>query len=326
MPPARTSGPVTLAFAGDVHFADQVAALLEQPQTSLAELRPYLGSADLAVVNLETAITTRGTKQPKKYHFRAPPTALEALAAAGVDAVTMANNHAVDYGEVGLRDTLAAQAGSPVPVIGIGADARQAYAPALFDVRGTTLAVLGATQVPDWTRATWPAADNRPGVALSLPSARLVAAVRAARARADVVVVYLHWGTNYIDCPDGDQRRVVSVLRRAGADLIVGTHAHRIQGSGWVGDTFVAYGLGNFVWYGSDEPDARTGVLTVTLDATGRAVEQTWTPLLVNPDGVPRPPDAAGTDRVTRAWLKARTCAGLASAPQPASSRNGRTP
>jgi len=314
--PTRTPrGPIRLAFAGDVHFADQVAALLDHPQDSLADLRPFLAGADLTVVNLETAITTRGTPQAKKYHFRTAPAALDALRAAGVDAVTMANNHAVDYGEVGLKDTLAARAASPVPIVGIGKDAAAAYAPAMFDVRGLKIALLGATQVPDWTRATWPAKANRPGVALSLPGDRLLAAVRAARKKADVVVVYLHWGTNYVNCPDADQVRTMTALRKAGVDIIVGAHAHRIQGSGWMGKTYVAYGLGNFIWYGSQEPDSRTGVLTVTLDAKGRPVDQAWQPLLVSPDGVPRPPDAAGQARIEAGWLAARRCAHLSSAP-----------
>jgi poly-gamma-glutamate synthesis protein (capsule biosynthesis protein) len=292
-----------------------VAALLKDPPNALAELRPFLAGADLAVVNLETAITSRGTEQPKKYHFRAPATALVALQAAGVDAVTMANNHAVDYGPVGLEDTLAAQDASPVPVVGIGRNAAEAYAPATFDVRGTTIALLGATQVPDWTRATWPAKADRAGIALSSPADQLLSAVQAADATSDVVVVYLHWGTDYTDCPDAGQKRTMTALRQAGADVIVGGHAHRIQGSGWAGDTFVAYGLGNFVWYGWQEPAARTGVLTVTLDERNRPVMQAWAPLRVSPDGVPRTPNAAYRQRVSDTWLAARRCSGLASAP-----------
>ena len=309
---AASTGPITLAFAGDVHFANGLAALLAHPQNSLAGLRPYLAGADLAVVNLETAITSRGTPQPKQYHFRATPSALDALKVAGVDAVTMANNHAVDYGVDGLRDTLAAQSASPIPIVGIGKDAAQAYAPAMFDVHGLKIALLGATQIPDWTLATWPAGTSKPGVAVaSAPADRLVAAVRAAKRTSDVVVVYLHWGTDYTTCPNSLQERTVAALSRAGASVIVGSHAHRVEGSGWAGSTFVDYGLGNFVWWKSQEPDSRTGVLTVTLDAAGHPVAQKWHSMLIGSDGLPRAPGASAQARLDKAVDAARACSGL---------------
>ncbi len=105
---------VTMAFAGDVHFEEEIESYLDDP-AGLAPVARMLSAADLAVVNLETAITSRGVPEPKKYHFRAPATALDALRQAGVDLVSMANNHAVDFGADGLADTLAAKAGSQSP-------------------------------------------------------------------------------------------------------------------------------------------------------------------------------------------------------------------
>ncbi len=90
------------------------------------------------MANLETAITDGGTPVPKEFHFRAPASALETLAGAGLDVVTMANNHGVDYGESGLADTLAAKKDSPIPIVGIGADAKEAFAPATLVVGGVT--------------------------------------------------------------------------------------------------------------------------------------------------------------------------------------------
>lgn len=310
--PAPTS--LTLAFGGDVHFATRLAPLLDRPDDALADLRPYLARADLAMVNLETAITTRGREMPKKFHFRAPPAALDALAAAGVDVVTMANNHAVDYGATGLRDTLAARDRAPLPVVGIGRDAADAYAPAVLDVAGTRVAVLGATQVPDWTLATWPATTDRPGVAVAADPGRLAAAVRRARGDADVVVVYLHWGTDYTTCPNPLQRRTARALAAAGADVVVGAHAHRVQGAGWLGRTYVAYGLGNFVWWRSALPDAATGVLTVRLEGR-RVTAARWVPMVVGADGVPREPDRGTSRRMLQDWRDARACTGLAARP-----------
>jgi poly-gamma-glutamate synthesis protein (capsule biosynthesis protein) len=321
---------VTLAFGGDVHFEGRVADLLSTPD-GLAALRPVVGGADVAVVNLETAITDRGVEQPKIYHFRTTPQALLTLQQAGVDAVSMANNHAVDYGPDGLTDTLAAQASSPIPVVGIGSNAEKAFAPAVFDVRGTKVAVLASSQVNDFTVHSFPATDSKAGIAGNLDNTRLLTAVRAARTASDVVVVYLHWGTDYTTCPDAAQASTAAALAKAGADVVVGGHAHRVQGAGWLGRTYVGYGLGNFVWLNTRGPaDTVSGVLTVTVDpvkartlrgttardgAPSIVTGATWTPLIVGNDGVPRPPVASEAASLQAAWAQARTCARLAAAP-----------
>jgi poly-gamma-glutamate synthesis protein (capsule biosynthesis protein) len=124
------SGRFTISFAGDVNFSGRTAArLARNPATVFGPAAAVLRRADLTMVNLETAITTGGVAQPKEFTFRAPPVALTALRDAGVDVATMANNHGADYGESGLRDSLRAIAKSGFPVIGIGANARQAFAP-----------------------------------------------------------------------------------------------------------------------------------------------------------------------------------------------------
>jgi len=313
--PAPTStgdGLLTLAFGGDVHFAAQLEPLLDRPDGSLAELSRYLGRADLAMVNLETALTSRGTPAPKDFHFRAPPSALDALAGAGVDVVTLANNHAVDYGQVGLRDTLAARLSGRLPVVGIGTDEDDAFSPAVLTVDGTRVAFLGATQVPEWTASEAAAGPGRAGVAVALDPTRLAQAVREARRSADVVVVYLHWGTDYTSCPNASQRTTSRLLAAAGADVVVGTHAHQLQGAGWQGRTYVSYGLGNFVWWRRNSPvQSATGVLTLTL--RGRhVVDERWQPLDVQADGIPRRPGAAQERAQLADRERLRQCAGLA--------------
>jgi poly-gamma-glutamate synthesis protein (capsule biosynthesis protein) len=313
--PPAPDGTLTLAFGGDVHFANQLAPLLDHPDDALAELRPYLAAADLAMVNLETALTTRGSEQPKKFHFRAPATALDALAGAGVDVVTMANNHAIDYGRNGFADTMAARADGVVPIVGIGRDRADALSPAIVEAEGLRVAFLGATQVPDWTLATWSAGADSPGVASASNPDLLAAAVRKARTRADVVVVYLHWGTDYTPCPNALQVRTATELARAGADVVVGTHAHQLQGAGWLGGTYVDYGLGNFVWWRrNSDVESRTGVLTLTLSGR-RVTDARWTPMRVSADGIPRVPGAKERATLAGQWLEARRCTNLADGP-----------
>lgn len=313
---AEPSGTFTLALAGDINFANATADLLEaDPATALQEAADQLSQADVTMVNLETAITERGTPAPKEFHFRAPATALDALAAGGVDVVTMANNHAVDYGDRGLADTFAAIDAAPVAVVGIGRNAAAAYAPWTATVNGSTLAIFAASQVHDWTIASHTATDAEPGIASAF-SPRLVDAVRTAAASFDAVVVYLHWGVEYQACPSGEQRRLADELAGAGASAVVGTHAHLLQGAGWRSDgVYVAYGLGNYYWwrsFGNAQDD--NGVLTLTFDR-GRVVSSDFLATRLDARGVPQVATGAQLERIEAQWEANRQCADLAAAP-----------
>jgi poly-gamma-glutamate synthesis protein (capsule biosynthesis protein) len=321
--PASSPGALTLAFGGDVHFEDYLAPLARDPH-GLDELRSTLGAADLSIVNLETALTERGTPIGKEFHFRAPATALRTLANAGVDAVSMANNHGADFGAVGLRDTLAARRASPIPVVGIGADQGEAFAPATLEAKGVRVAVFGASQVYEMTLANWSADADSPGIASAAPVGRLRTAVAKASRTHDLVVVFMHWGLDYQQCPDSLSASTARALEQAGADIVVGGHSHRVNGAGWLGRAYVAYGLGNFVWWRSREPDSRTGVLTLTVDtarararrsATPVVTDARGSPMLVGPDGIPRAPGSADRKRLTRVWEQAGACSGLARRP-----------
>ncbi len=257
----------TLAFAGDVHFEGVAARALTQRWGSAGQV---LADADLAIVNLETAVTRRGTPAPKQYTFRAPDSAFDALRAAGVDAVTLANNHGMDYGLQGLRDTLATAAVRHMPLLGAGRSQREAFAPMHRTVHGVRIAVLAATDVLDtFAQDDWVAGPAKPGLASSKDPARLLAAVRAEAAHADVVVVYLHWGHELTVCPTARQRQLAALLANAGADLVVGSHAHVPQQGERLGRAYVDYGLGNFVFYANTAATQRSGVLTVEVGADG---------------------------------------------------------
>jgi poly-gamma-glutamate synthesis protein (capsule biosynthesis protein) len=314
-PPAPPTGEFTFAFAGDVHFTERTAALLADPATAFGPAAPALRRADLAMVNLETAITTRGEPAPKDFHFRTPATALTALRDAGIDLATMANNHAADYGSVGLSDTLAAIRGSHFPVVGIGPNADAAFAPWRTTVHGVKVAVIAASQVRDETLANYSAGASSPGIA-SADSDRLVSAVRAAKAAGYVVVVYLHWGVEFQDCPNGDQRGLADTLARAGATAIIGTHVHVLQGAGWRPDgAYVAYGLGNYLWwrsFGNTQDD--NGLLTLTF-RHARVVAARFTPAHLDNRGIPVPATGAEATRINTQWTHVRDCAGLSAKP-----------
>jgi poly-gamma-glutamate synthesis protein (capsule biosynthesis protein) len=256
-----TPTEITLAFAGDVHFAGRTLALLDEPATSFGPIADTLAAADLTVVNLETAVTDRGVPEPKTFHFRAPASTYDAVKAAGVDLVTLANNHALDYGQEGLADTVEHARRAGVPTVGAGADA---YAPWITEVRGTRFAFLGFSQVSElWER--WRATETKPGIAMSYDRRRALKAVREAVAATDVVIVYVHWGREGDNCPTEEMGDFAGALADAGAKIVVGTHAHLMLGDGWLGKTYVHYGLGNFLWWRDDAFSNDTGVLRVTV-------------------------------------------------------------
>jgi poly-gamma-glutamate synthesis protein (capsule biosynthesis protein) len=309
--PLGSGKPVVLAFAGDVHFESPIREeLAANPRAVLLSIRPVLSGADLAVVNLETAITTRGAAASKQYVFRAPPAAFTALAAGGVDVASMANNHGMDYGETGLRDSIAAARRARFPVIGIGLDAEQAYRPYRTTINGQRIAVIGATQVlDDHLISSWSADPSAPGLASAKDVPRLLRAVREARKTSDTLVVFLHWGVELASCPTADQRTLARQLVSAGADIVVGGHAHRLLGTGRLQRALVSYGLGNFVWYSSRPETTATGVLLVT--ATGRRIDgYRFAPARIV-SGTPRPLSGGARSAALSSWHGLRSCTGL---------------
>lgn len=311
-PRAATGEPVTISFGGDVHFMGSSRSALSG---GLAAITPALSAADVTVVNLETSITTGGTPAPgKQYVFRAPPAGMTALRRAGVDVATMANNHGLDYGQQGLTDSLAASRSTGLPVIGIGTDADQAFAPWRTTVKGQRIAVIGATQVLDSSLASaWTSGPGKPGLASAKDVPRLVEAVRQARATSDTVVVDLHWGKELSTCPVPQQESLATTLVAAGADVIVGSHAHVLLGGGYLDGAYVDYGLGNFVFYARSGAGTETGVLTLTVQ--GRKVTSSkWVPARIS-GGVPRPLSGAAAEQAVANKDRLRSCTTLSATP-----------
>ncbi|MEU7937754.1 CapA family protein [Microbispora bryophytorum] len=313
-PPQRR--PFTISFAGDVHFEGVLRSRLDaDPRTALGPIAAVLRRSNLTALNLETAITTAGTPAPgKQFTFRAPATAFAALKAAGVDVVTMANNHGMDYMESGLADTLKAIRSSKFPVIGIGANVTEAFRPYRRTVNGNRVSIIGATQVLDSQFIqSWTASGSKGGLASAKDEPRLIRAVRQARKNSDTVIVFLHWGTELVKCPTPVQRSLADKLVAAGADVIVGSHAHILLGGGFSGQAYVQYGLGNFAFYNWGPDTGTTGVLTLTINGR-KVLKDQWTPARIN-GGVPIPVTGGAKQQALGAYRALRGCTGLSAAP-----------
>jgi len=309
--------PVTFAFGGDVHFpagttlGDRLAA---DPATALGPTVPVLLSgADLSMVNFESAMTNGSCPdaQPKQYVFYAPSSAIQAFQGAKVGLITEANNHGEDCGPPGLQEALAARTQSGYTVLGIGANATQAFTPYVTTIRGERIAIIAATQVIDSDLQTaWTATATQPGLASAYEVPALVAAVEQARKTADTIVVYLHWGTELDACPNPLQEPLAQVLVDAGADIIIGTHAHVLLGGGYLGSAYVDYGLGNFAFYDNSPPENASGALLITV--TGRHIDQvTWRPAVIQ-DDLPQPLTGSAALSALNSWNQARSCTNVA--------------
>ena len=238
-------GEMRLALAGDTMLGRGVAQALRRsrPETFVApDLAALMREADLTILNLECCISERGEPWPapgKPFFFRAPPQATELLHHLGVDCVTLANNHALDFGYDALLDTFAHLDAAGIRWVGAAPDLDRARAAIVLQVSGLSLAVLGATDHP----ADFAAGVDRPGVALFDPvdPAWLVDAIRAVEA--DAVLVTPHWGPNMSTAPEAPVRRAAAEVERAGATLVAGHSAHVFHGVG--GRTL--FDLGDFL-------------------------------------------------------------------------------
>jgi len=310
----------TLAFGGDVNFPVQTTLgdnLADDPTSALGPTVPQLLSgANLSMVNFESALTdgTCPDSQSKQYVFYAPSSALTALKGAGVSLITEANNHGEDCGSAGLQMALAARQQSGYTVLGIGQNAAQAFTPYLATINGQHIAIIAATQVIDSDLQTaWTATTTQPGLASAYDVNDLIAAVEAARKTADTVVVYLHWGTELDAYPNPLQEPLAQLLVKAGADIIVGTHAHVLLGAGYLGSAFVDYGLGNFAFYDNTPPENASGSLVITV--TGRHIDQvTWRPAVIV-DDLPQPLTGTAAANAVASWGQERSCTDATATP-----------
>lgn len=235
-------------------------------------VKPLLSDADLTFANLECALSDRGTPVPgKKFTFRGSPGAVTGLKWSGIDVVSVANNHARDYGETAFIDTLQHLLTAGIGYAGGGRNADEAFSHRLFSIpgKGKKVAFLAFSDV---LPAGWAATSSRPGVAPARDESRVLEAVKKARQEADLVVVAVHWGVEYDYQPTARQKRLAHLLVDAGADLVLGHHPHVVQPVEFYQGALIAYSLGNFVFSPGGSPGFYSGILKVSF--CGRAISR----------------------------------------------------
>ena len=228
------------------------------------EILRVLRGSDLALANLEGALTLRGRPEAKTYTFRSPPAVAQVLAATGMDTVLVANNHVMDWGDEGLRDTLAALAEAGMFPVGAGSDLESASGPRRLIIKGRAVAVYGAAAFPrersGWEGAKVAAGPDRPGIHW-LDGAGLER-LRGAFQEDTLDIVLFHGGAEWSSVPDDRTRQLLYRLADIGADVVFGSHTHVVQGMDWREDRPVFWSLGNFVFPGMDgTPGGEDGLL-----------------------------------------------------------------
>lgn len=294
IPTEAQPATITIAAVGDMIFDRKVKELIKKEggQAPLAVVADRLSKADVAIGNLESTIADSGEKnETKDVTFRGHPAGIEGLKLAGFDALSLANNHMLDYGPEPLEDTVAALDEAGIGHAGAGENKNAAWKPATIDVDGTKVAYLAFTHV---LPAGFLASDSRAGVASGKMDLSLIdEAVREAKNTHDYVIVSFHWGVEYEDFANGDQvmkaRRVID----AGADMVLAHHPHVIQGVEFYNDKLIAYSLGDFVF---DHYSRKTGEAFILEAELGPHGTSTATAVPVYLDEYGRPEYVTGSD------------------------------
>lgn len=272
--PEQTGEPeqteTTIIFTGDVLFANAfktgydakgIEGVIEE------ELLQELRDADILMVNNEFPFSDQGAPMAdKQFTFRCSPSYVTALNEMGVDVVSLANNHTLDYGKAALSDTFTALDAAGILYGGAGETVERAEEVQIIEVNGKKYGFLAVSRVIPV--ADWKVENSAPGIFSCYDDTRLVELVQEAKKECDFLAVYPHWGVEYQAYPEEYQTRIAERCIEAGADVIVGSHTHCLQGVSYISGKPVFYSLGNFIFGQSID---RSAIVRVTVDTAGNA-------------------------------------------------------
>jgi poly-gamma-glutamate capsule biosynthesis protein CapA/YwtB (metallophosphatase superfamily) len=314
--PLRTAGPspghvVRMSVVGDIMLARRVERAMNGDFA--APLRPTaarLAAADLTVGNLESTLSRAGAPRQGNDSFGADPRVLTGLRLAGFDVLSLANNHTGDYGPQALVATVRRVRGAGIEPLGAGANAAEARRPVVVERRGVRFGFLAFNAIGE----TPAAGSGRPGaVSMRMQPrtgplnradlAALTRTVRTLRPQVDVLTVLPHWGTQYTTRLVADQRTVARALVAAGADLVLGSHPHVVQGAEVYRGGLVAYSLGNYVFDMDFSQPTREGVILELTFWGGTLKAAQFVPVRIDAGFAPRVLSArAGEPILRRIW------------------------
>lgn len=268
-PAEENSSSVDLLFSGDIYLSDHVLNAYDKAGGISGVLdegfRTAISEADYFAGNQEFPFSSRGQAAPdKQYTFRLPESRLPIMNEISTDLVTLANNHTLDFGTDAMLDTISALDSAEILHVGAGANSEEARKPQIVDVGGIRVGFIGASRVIPV--ASWTAGASSPGLLTAYDPALLVQTIEETRPLCDYLVILIHWGVERAEMPVDHQTSLGRRCIDAGADLVVGSHPHVLQGIEYYSGKPIVYSLGNFI-FGSSIP--RTALLKLTLSEDG---------------------------------------------------------
>lgn len=256
----------TLVFAGDIYFSKRNINAYDEGGIHKVLSKDYIDiidEHDFFVGNLECCLTDEEDASNKEFTFKVSPKYVSILKDMHLDLVAMANNHALDFGESGFIDTLNTVNSEGIDYVGGGIDEQDATKAYILSLNGRRYAIINATCVVP--NVNWFAKDDRPGVNSGYYGTTVCNQIKAIKNKVDKVIVYIHWGVEKDTISNEEQQTMGRKFVDFGADLVVGTHSHRLQEVEYYKNTPIVYGIGNFI-FGSTWTD--TEILSITFDYT----------------------------------------------------------
>lgn len=263
---------VRIAFAGDTTQSDVFGEVTDAHGIAypFEDVAPIFREADLAFVNLETSVSTRGeSEKPEGYGFRSDPAHLEVYRAAGIDLVSCANNHTRDYGTEAFTDTLFHLGEIGIDQVGAGETLSEAGRLAVYDLNGIKVGFTACNMIN--MNPTWYAEEDHAGIRCVdfADCADYLAEIAAYDSQCDVLFVSVHWGIEYTNAITSEQSDFAHLLCDSGADVILGSHPHVLQPIENYHGSMIFYSLGNFLFYKMDDDAGKTAVFEIEIDRNG---------------------------------------------------------
>ena len=261
LPTAETS---TLLFVGDIMLGRGVEWQIRQHgydwRLPFLKIADVLQNADIVFGNLESVISNKGENLGSAYSFRADPKAIEGLAFAGFDVLSVTNNHSLDYGIEAFVDSMARLSQAGIATVGGGTTKDQTHTPIIKEIKGTKIGFLGYTNLGS---PLWQATEHIPGIAWVDENniSEFQEDIRRAKNEVDVLIVSIHFGEEYQKEPSPIQQLLSKAAIDAGTDVVVGHHSHVVQPIEQYEQGWIAYSLGNFVFDQGFSPETMEGLL-----------------------------------------------------------------
>ena len=279
--PLPTSAPqnVSISVGGDVLFDSFVANTIDKDgiNSYTEDMAPVFKASDISMINLETAISIRGEKEKdKQFTFRADPKYLQLLNSCGINIVSLANNHSLDFGITALEDTFTSLSTRNILYAGAGKNIDEASKPVYINKNNIKVAILASSHVIPVVE--WNAGNNKSGLATTYDPSRILAEIRKARAQADIVLCYIHWGEEGKTLPVDYQKNLAHAYIDNGADIVIGSHPHVLQGLEYYKNKVIAYSLGNLVF---TDMYKKTAIIKFTVN-NNKAITTKLVPFEIN--------------------------------------------